>query len=423
MAYIEINRVNKKESFTIMLNILHLTNGISHSSAPLRLKNALKIIGVNSKILVLNKNYDDDDVLVYHKNNIEKVKNRYISFLEKEMLNKYDSNNYPFSFGWSGIDLSKQSLIKEADVIHLHWINGQYLSYRSINNLICLGKPIVWTFHDSWAMTGGCHVRYGCSNFKIGCGRCHELNSTNSNDITKLIFEKKRRYYHADKITTISPSAWMYHNVCESMLFRNSNNYQIGNPLDTELFTSSKKDRKDNQIKILFGSSGLAAKHKGTSFFLDAMKKIKADYPDITKKIIIQIFGTEEKEYAQIDGYKVELLGVINTEVGMAITYQNADIYVFPSLDDNLPGTVMESLSCSTPVVCFKTGGVPEMVQHKINGYVAKYKNVEDLAKGIIWVISNNLNNCLGINGRRWIVENYNQKKIAKEYLKVYEEL
>ena len=100
-----------------------------------------------------------------------------------------------------------------------------------------------------------------------------------------------------------------------------------------------------------------------------------------------------------------------------------ADIYVFPSLDDNLPGTVMEALACETPVATFSTGGIPDMVHHKKNGYVAEYKNAKDLAEGIIWIYHNNLNNILGKNGRKHILSTYSMQNIGTQYKKLYEEL
>ena len=409
------------------LMVLHLTNSINHSSAPLRLMKALKTVGVESSVVVFFSNQNINNQLIYKKNILDRIKNHLISKKEKKLLKKYKLEELPFSFGGSGVDISKNDEAKHADIIHLHWINGQFLSYKSIDKIMKLGKPVVWTFHDSWPMTGGCHVRYGCDRFVIGCGSCHELNSKDEDDITSHIIKMKQKYYHTEDIVTVSPSKWMYGNVCKSFLFGRSRNYQIGNPLDVELFFGKEFfvnfDEK-NQIIVLFGSSGtISSKYKGYKYFVEAMKIFREKEPILSEKFVINIFGTTETEFPDLVGYQTKSLGYIDSDERMAEVYRSADIYVFPSLDDNLPGTVMECLSCETPVVCFNTCGVIEMVKHKENGYVAAYKDSEDLALGIQWIYNNNLQNELGKRGRNHIVANYSLNIIAEEYRKLYESI
>ncbi len=409
------------------MKVVHLTNSINHSSAPLRLVKALSKAGVESSIIVFSSNQDIDNQYRYKKNIFDRLSNHIISKKEVKIIDSYNREELPFSFGGSGVDLSKLKEIRQADIIHLHWISGQFLSYKSIEKLMRLGKPIVWTFHDSWPMTGGCHVRYGCDRFMIGCGKCPELNSEDENDITSHIFKQKQKYYHAENIVTVSPSKWMYENVCKSPLFGKSRNFQIGNPLDTELFSGKESfvdfDLKD-KLNILFGSSGtISSKYKGYRYFVDAMNILKKRNPALSERIVINIFGTTETIFPDLNGYETKSLGYINSDEEMAQAYREADIYVFPSLDDNLPGTVMECLSCETPVVCFDTCGIPEMVKHKENGYVARFKDSEDLEAGIEWVWNNNIENKLGKEGRNIIISAYKLNKIAKEYLEFYRTL
>ncbi len=409
------------------MKVVHLTNSITHSSAPLRLVKALNEEGIESNLIVLSSNQNINNLTIYKKNIFDRLNNHYISKWENKIINGYKTEGLPFSFGGSGVDVSKLPEVKNADIIHLHWINGQFLSFKSIGKIMKLGKPVIWTFHDSWPMTGGCHVRCGCDRFKEGCGKCHELNSLEENDITSSIILKKQRYYCADKIVTVSPSNWMYKNVCESGLFRNSRNYQIGNPIDTDIFYSKKEftefDQKE-KIYILFGSSGtLSAEYKGYKFFVETMNVLKNKKNEFLDKIIIQIFGAVENNYPGLENFKIEHLGYINSDEEMAKSYREADIYVFPSLDDNLPGTVMECLACGTPVVCFDTCGIPEMVKHKENGYVARFKDSEDMARGIEWVYKNNKRNKLGISGKNFIKEIFEMRKIAIMHKQLYEKL
>ena len=409
------------------MNVVHLTNSISHSSAPLRLVRALDTAQINSTLVVFNSNAEYKNIIKYKRNLFDKINAHFVSNNNVKILSQYNREDLPFSTGTPGVDVSKLKEVKNADIIHLHWTNAEFLSFKSIDKIMKLGKPVVWTFHDSWAMTGGCHVRYGCERFMTGCGKCPELNSKDENDISAKIIKEKLKYYHAENIITVSPSKWMYGNICKSLLFSKSGNYQIGNPLDTDLFFGkdifTDFDKKE-KINILFGSSGtISSKYKGYRYFVEAMKILKEKNPALSDRIVINIFGTVETEFPDLEGYKTRSLGYIKSDEKMAEAYRNADIYVFPSLDDNLPGTVMECLSCETPVVCFDTCGVPEMVKHKENGYVARFKDSEDIEAGIEWICSNNIENKLGKEGRNYIISAYKSNKIAKEYHELYKTL
>ena len=406
---------------TECIKVVHIGTAISHSSAPLRIHKAVKKAGVESCILTFQKSIENEDVHLAKKNLKYKIWNKFMFYYEKKQLGKYSKENLPFSFGAMGIDLSQNEFVKNADIIHLHWINGQFLSYYNIKQLAKLKKPIVWTFHDSWPMTGGCHVRYGCEGFKKNCGCCPELNSLNPKDITAKIMRQKREIYPTDKIITVAPSKWMHDNINESSLFGKCYNVQIGNPLDLEIFSGKDGNGKDEKIRILFGASGaLELEYKGYQYFAKAMEYLYKTQKELAAKIEINIFGTEIKEFPGLENYECKALGYIKSEEKMAEMYRNADIYVFPSLDDNLPGTVMESLACETPVVAFQTGGVPELVQHKINGYVAKYKDSVDLADGIVWVKENRNEMKLGKKAREHIEMRYNEEIIGKNYVDLY---
>lgn len=408
------------------IKVLHIGTEISPSSAPLRIHNAVKQAGIDSKLLVLRKKVENDDIVVIKRTLATKIQIKLVNKGRQKKLSHYEMENAPFSFGDVGNKIYTHDLVKEADILHLHWINGDYLSYKEIGRLVAMGKPIVWTFHDSWPMTGGCHVRYGCEKFKAECGCCPLLDSKNVNDITHDIWREKEKYYNAEHITVVAPSGWMLSNVKQSKLFSSSRTVQIGNPLDFDVFCSQRHavDNKEKQIKILFGANGaLELKYKGYAYFVKAMRHIKITYPEIADRIVIYIFGTDIKNYEGLGDFPCEALGFIHSEKEMAEVYSMADIYVFPSIDDNLPGTVMESLACETPVVAFETGGVPEMVKHKKNGYVARYKDYQDLAEGIAWVCENNANNVLGRAGRKHIEEEYAMERIAAQYIGLYENL
>ena len=419
----------RSESFVNdqMIKVVHISTAISHSSAPLRIHHAVRKSGISSEILTLRSSADNEKIEIFNLPFNYKIKNKLLSFCEGQVLKRYNRGDLPFSFGAVGVDLSKNRFIKNADIIHMHWINGQFLSFRSVAKLISLGKPIVWTFHDSWPMTGGCHVRYGCDKFQYECGNCPELHSDLENDVTRKIIKLKKKYYHIANIVTVSPSKWMYENVQKSSLFSQGVNTQIANPLDLKIFSMKNCENifdKKEKITLLFGASGaLELEYKGFRYFTQAMQYLSIKYKELAQKIEINIFGTLNSNFVGLENYRCNGLGYIHSDSDMAEVYKNADIYVFPSLDDNLPGTVMESLACGTPVVAFETGGVPEMVQHKENGYIAQYKDYADLADGIAWVMENNGGNRLGCNARARIEEKYEVKIIGDLYKQLYEDI
>lgn len=409
---------------TKTIKVVHIGTEISNSSAPLRIHKAVKGVGVDSKIVTLKSSVSRDDIYEVKRHFLYRCLNKIISYKENYLLGKFkEKENVPFSFGQMGISITKNKMIQQADILHLHWINGQFLSYKEINKLANMGKTIVWTFHDSWPMTGGCHVRYGCDRFMQACGCCPELHSTKQNDITNRIMRKKHKYFAGENMVIVCPSKWMCKNVKCSSVFSKCRIKKIGNPLDLRTFCNHKQQVMDDKIRILFGASGaLELEYKGYKYFVEALNYIKEKHSDIANRIVIQIFGTQNSSFEGLEGFKSEALGYIQTEEEMAKVYGQADIYVFPSIDDNLPGTVMESLACETPVVAFETGGVPEMVQHKENGYVAQYKNAIDLAEGILWVIGNNQGNSLGTLGRKFIEKNFEMQCIGQKYYELYKD-
>lgn len=158
--------------------------------------------GIDSSMLVMTKGTDDPSVEVAKKGHFEKFIFSNIRKLTNKIIlrNYVQKENIIFSAAYGGIDISKNKLLTEADEIYLHWIVGGYLSLKSMEKIGKLNKKVKWVLHDSWAFTGGCHVRYGCEKYQNNCGACPMLTSVKENDISRKIFNKKRRYFHLFKI-------------------------------------------------------------------------------------------------------------------------------------------------------------------------------------------------------------------------------
>ena len=313
--------------------------------------------------------------------------------------------------------------ISEADVINLHWTSGML----DFENLVATfkGKNIVWTLHDMNSFTGGCHYSQGCQKFKTGCGNCPLLNSGIENDLSKKIFSIKEKSYKNLDIQIVTPSKWLGETAQESSLCSKFAVDVIPYGLPTDIFAaSSKNDIKKKlgiplQYKvILFGAENVRNERKGFVYLLKALEKLKTK-----DDIILATFGNQSSEIKLNGKFKVINFGSISGENELAMIYNAADVFVLPSLEDNLPNTVLESLSCGTPVVAFNIGGIPDMIRHKKTGYLAEYKNSQSLAEGISWIIKNkNLIN-ISYDCRKEALEKYPLELQAKNYLTIYQKL
>lgn len=406
------------------ISIVHVNTEIKENSVPNRLRTALAKYGIRSSILTLQTDVTDDDIYVIKRNFLDRVLRKldYLLIkLEHHVCYPNDSG-LPYSFYRIGVNISKNQLIKGADIIVLHWICGAFISAANIKQLIRLGKPIIIVCHDSWFFTGGCHVRLGCERFTDRCGKCPELNSGSMGDWSARLLKRKAKAIEGGNITVVSPSGWMDSNVARSALLRDFKHCIIPNPIDTDFYHTKEKDKSDKILTLTFGAvNAVSTPYKGYKKLMEALDILEREYlGDFQVQALI--FGADKGEERADKKIRIKYLGYLS-EMQMAELFRDADIYVMPSLDDNLPGTVMECLACGTPVVAFDVGGVPDMICHKQNGYLAEYGNSKDLARGIYWVMTHNENNVLGKFGREHIVKNFSEKVVAQQYAALFDQL
>ncbi len=383
--------------------------------------------GIEAKLLVLHKNSENNSVV--------KVKsNKYSNFIrfafERLVFWKHErskSVRFAFSLSNTGLDISENQLIKEADIINIHWINQGYLSLKNIEQLLNLNKPIVWTLHDMWAFTGGCHYAGDCLNFQKTCGNCHFLKNPKESDLSKKTYHKKLKIFKNKKITVVTCSKWLGDVAKSSSLFKDFRVESIKNPINTEIFKPIGKQKAlqnlnivSNKKTILFGAMNVGDKRKGFEYLKKALFQLSENKPDTKNEIEILIFG-KQKEEIELP-FPQKNLSFIKNINDIISVYNAADVLVIPSLEDNLPNTISESHACGTPVVGYNTGGIKEMIEHKKNGYLAKYKSTEDLAEGIYWVLFQT-DNSIKKHARQKAIINYSEETISKTYLKLYDEL
>lgn len=350
-----------------------------------------------------------------------------LSFLPFE---RDKSVRFSFSPANFGKNILQHPLVQESDVLHLHWINQGFLSLEGIRRLSELGKPVVWTLHDMWAFTGGCHYSRGCNHFEQSCGNCPYLNRPSNNDLSHRIWSRKQRLYPPG-IQYVTCSEWLAGVARSSSLLTNYPVTSVPNPIDVSLFRVIDEEQKRNFWLskginpiipiLLFAAMNVSEERKGFRFLQEAMSILKSQHPDFQLQIVV--IGKAHPQLSAALPYPVHALGMVRDQGELALIYGASDVFVIPSLEDNLPNTVMESLACGTPVAGFQTGGIPEMVGHLEQGFIAPQGDSQKLAEGIFWVLDKANTSVLRKQARDKVLSHYANAVVAKQYAHIYHNL
>lgn len=278
----------------------------------------------------------------------------------------------------------------DPDVINLHWICNGYLNIQTLPKF---KKPLVWTVHDMWPFTGGCHYTGDCRRYTESCGACPQLKSNRAQDLSRWVWQRKAKAWRGLNLTMASPSRWMAEQIQASALFRETAVEVIPNGIDLQRYRPRDKavvrdllNLPVNSHLILFGAGGgTGDPRKGFSLLEAALLRLaRTEWSD---RIHLVVFGSARPENAPELGFPVHYMGKLNDDLSLALLYGAADVFVAPSVQENLSNTVLEAIACGTPCVAFDIGGMPDLIEHQQTGYLAKPYEVEDLAQGIVWVL------------------------------------
>lgn len=336
---------------------------------------------------------------------------------------------YAFSPAATGFDLADHPLVRQADVLHLHWINFGFLSVRGIERLLALGKPVVWTLHDMWAFTGGCHYSGECRRYQSGCGNCSFLKNPGEADLSFRRLQLKQRLWPAESnLTAVACSDWLAKQARASSLFAPFRVTNIPNPIDVAVFKPTGRAEARARLGlapdkkyILFASAKIASKLKGFDYLKIALDRLVSQEPELAQHLALLVIGGGDTEQLQGLPLPVHALGYVRGDDELVKVYNAASVYVTPSVEDNLPNTVMEALACGTPAVGFRTGGIPEMIGHDVNGYLAEYRSPESLATGIVAVLRGDSDGRLSSGARETVLREFDEKVVAARYLALYQ--
>ncbi len=312
-----------------------------------------------------------------------------------DMIGRHASEKLgvPYSKHRSTKHLLRSKLVAEADIIHLHNLHGDYFNYNQLPSLTQI-KPTVWTLHDMWALTGHCAYSFECERWKSGCHDCPLLVEPGRSmveprptltDRTRSIWNLKRNVYKNSQIHVVAPSTWLFELVNQGILSNAASIHHIPYGIDLSTFRprSQAKARwaldipQDDKV-ILFVAEHLSNGRKGYQFLKEALAKITN-----SKDITLAIVGSGAVDDEDLGRFNTRKLGRISDESLFNLAFCFADLFLFPSLADNLPLVVLEALASGTPIIAFDVGGVPDMVRHMETGYLAKYRDSEDLARGV----------------------------------------
>ena len=413
----------------LIVNTSERTGGAAVAAS--RLMEALNNNGVKAKMLVRDKETDRLTVAAVPGQKWMQFYFLWERFVVWLRLHFNRKHLFEVDIANCGADVTQLPEFQEADVVHLHWINQGMLSLKGIRKILNTGKPVVWTMHDIWPATAICHLTLDCRNFETQCAHCRLLPGNGStNDLSTQIWKRKQQMLNDRQITFVTCSQWLAGEAQKSALLKGQRVVSIPNPIDTHIYTPKDKQQARQRVGlptegriILFASQRVTNRNKGMGYLLEACRLLAEQYPEKKEDITVAILGGHAEEIEGQLPFRTCPLGYVNDEQRIVDIYNAADVFVLPSLSENLPNTIMEAIACGVPSVGFRIGGIPEEIDHQQNGYVADYCSSEDLARGIWWTLYEADHEAVRKACLQKVAHNYSQQSVANRYLEVYESL
>ena len=395
--------------------------------AAYNLFSSIKDLGLDSKMLVSTKSTADHSV-IGPDTRLQKMRSLIAPHIDS-YPNRFllSSNKNLHSPAWfSNVKVNVINKMNP-DIIHLHWVQGGFLS---INTISKLNKPIVWTLHDMWAFSGAEHYSDGSKRYKNGYNNNNRPEGDTGFDLNRWNWKRKKKAWSKIKnLTVVAPSNWMARCAAESVLFKDHRIEVIPVGLDHSLYRPRNKKTVreilgmplDKKIILVGAMDFLNDTRKGGHLLKKTFDiLVKTGFHKNTE---LYILGTAAPQIEEIYGLKTHYFGTNRDDLSLALLYSAVDVFVAPSLEENFAATVFESLSCGTPVVAFNIGGMPDMISHKQNGYLTEPFDTEDLARGITWILADASWQQLSENARAYIERECTLEIQAKRYKRIYDSI
>ncbi len=385
-----------------------------------RLMDALNKNGVKAKLLVRDKQTDAVTVCKTG-SKLPKLLER-LAILPRCGFPGFQLSTFNFQLPrlWQadianvGIDITRTREFQEADVIHLHWVNQGMLSLDGMDKILSSGKRIVWTLHDEWPYLGVCHYRGACEERE--CRRCPLLCGS----LPYKIYKRKHEMYRRWHPVFVGCSQWITDQARQAMPGERVEH--INNCIPSTLFHPADRQQArkalslpQNKRLLLFCSQKVTDERKGMAYLTEAIEALP-QRGNGEEAFHLVIVGKDSEKIPLPEGIGITRFGSVG-EQDMPLLYNAADVFLTPSLQDNLPNTIAEAMSCGTPCVGFDVGGIPEMIDHKENGYVARYRDAADLAEGIRYVLGHDLRAAAHSKA----AAAYGETHVAQQYISIYQ--
>jgi glycosyltransferase involved in cell wall biosynthesis len=324
--------------------------------------------------------------------------------------------------GILGADLLKY--IPTCDVINIHWIAG-FIDYQAFFSTAPKLIPVVWTLHDMNTFTGGCHYDHGCGRYVQRCGLCPQLGFGNENDLSRVVWNRKRRVFagvEESRLHIVTPSGWLAAEAQRSPLLSKFPLTIINNGLDLEVFAPRDRDFARSVLGVPSGASvvlfiahAVDDKRKGFALLAEALNGLK-EIPDL------YLLSIGKGSVSVPEGIRHMHLGSVADERFLSVVYSAANIFVIPSLQDNLPLTALEAMACGTPVIGFDVGGIPEIVRHRMTGLLVPPEDVAALRLAIIDLLQNpDAQAEMSASCRRVAIKDFSLEMQSRRYADVYD--
>lgn len=412
------------------MRIVHLSTRDSLAGAyraTNRLHQGLRQAAVDSQMLVARKYTDDPTVHLPTAKLPSRLYHGVRMWRESQPQKAYPQRKDILSPAVVSANLQPALRRLQPDLIHLHWIAHGFVRPEDFAKW---RRPLVWTLYDMWGFTGGCHYSGECTKYVAQCGACPLLGSSQEQDMTRRTWQTKQQAWEPLDFTVVTPSRWLAGCARQSSLFRQKRIEVIPSGLDATLYHPMPRAEVRAQLAlpqdaklILFGAmSSTTDRRKGYHLLLPALHRLAQD-PAMHNVHVVVVGATGSNDATPLP-IPIHFAGYIHDESRLAALYAAADLFVAPSLEDNLPNTVMEAIACGTPTVAFNIGGMADLIEHERNGYLAAPFEVESLAQGMAWVLTNETRHrMLAERARAKFLAEFALDVVAKRHVELYAEL
>lgn len=367
-------------------SVLHISQadniGGSARSA-YKIHSGIRALGLQSRMLVKVKVTNDPDVDHIHDGR------RSLQILDLIGQQVVDRSGFQYLYYPSSFALTHHPWFQASDIIQLYNIHGGFFTHRVLPQL-SRERPVVWRLSDMWPLTGHCAYSYDCERWKTGCGSCPLLSEypALNRDTTALLWRVKERVYKRSQLVVVTTNTWMDSVVQESPLLRRFPVYRIPNGVDTKIFQPiSKTNAREvlgiapaSKVVLFIAHIAKMGTRKGGEYIARVMESSAASR---IENLVLVVAGEGADSWPDHSAYQIVRLGFTNVDRLLSIIYSAADVMVHPALVENFPNSILEGMACATPAVAFNTGGVADVVRHMETGYLAGYKDSEDLARGV----------------------------------------